>query len=335
MIFSSEKWSDADEIKKYVAVSTAMSFTVLGPSLLSAFEQFIRPVIGDEMCEVLFDIYINGPDPEVVENVDGVIPDTEVRDSRLLYLAQRANAFLALWYDYDELNASISDAGVKRTEGDSSKTLYKYQEQSLRTSLRNKGFNALDDLLRFLESNVSHYAEFESSDLFINRKKEIVRTTEDVERYYFISGSRLVFLRLKSHFKVIEDTIIIPRLGEIYASLMTELAKDTPDEKYVKLRDLLMPVVIFNAVKRAVSETGTLTDKGLFFSSLQGGDNSLDVSVPVSDSRLTMQASRAEADALSYWKLLELYLKSEFSISVSTGNRIPNRNNVDKKSFMA
>jgi len=335
MIFSSEKWSDADEIKRYIAVSTALSFQVVQPSLLSAFEQFIRPVIGDEMCVVLQEIYDNGPDPQVVEDLDGVIPDTEERDSRLLFLAQRANAFLAFWYDYDELNVTISDAGVRRAEGDSSKTLYKYQEQSIRSSLRNKGFNALDDLIRFLEANVSSYSEFEGSDLYANIKKSIVRSTAEVDQFYLISGSRLVFLRLKSHFRVIEDTIIAPRLGDTYATMITELAKETPDEKYVKLREKLIPVMVFYAVQRAIRETGSLTDKGLFFSALQGSDNSIEASSPVSDERLTAQASRAEADALSYWKLVESYLKKTLSVTISTGSMIPNRNNTDKKSFLA
>jgi len=334
MIFSSVKWSEADEIKKYIAVSTALSFEIMEPSLLSAFEQFIRPVLGDAMCLELQEIYDHGPDPEVVEDVDGVIPDTEQRDSRLLFLAQRANAFLAFWYDYDELNTIVSDNGMRRVESEGNKTLYKYQEQSLRTSLKNKGFNALDDLLRFLEANVSSYDAFKASGLYTDFKKSIVRTTAEVEKFYPISGSRLVFLRLKAHFRIIEDTYLAPRMGEIYTNLMLELAKEAPEEKYETLRNKLIPVMVFYAVHRSISETGSMTDKGLFFSSLQGNENSYETSLPVENERLVLQATRAESDAISYWKLVESYLKKTFEVIISTGSKFPKRDNTGKKSFM-
>lgn len=77
-----------------------------------------------------------------------------------------------------------------------SSQVYKYQEDNLRTSLRNKGFNALDELLEFLYAHIAEYPEFATSQAYQDRKSAIVRSTADVNDVCFINGSRIIFLRL-------------------------------------------------------------------------------------------------------------------------------------------
>ncbi|GAB6122282.1 DUF6712 family protein [Dysgonomonas termitidis] len=330
MIFSENKWSDGDELRPYIPISTSLSFRNMNPAFQNAFGLFIRPVMGNAVVERLQEIY------DAVVDISIIREDTDDKEIKLLYYGQRANAFLAYWYDYDELQVLIGDAGIKRQDSEKTKTPYKYQEHSLKEGFKQKGFDALDNLIAYLEENTDEFPEYLDSENYTRTKDAIVRSTQEVNGYYPVNNSRLVFLRLKPAFRVIEDTVIAPRLGAIlYNEFKEALMQDSPDEKYLKLREKLLPVVVFYGVRKLILETGSLTDRGLFFTSLKGGDGSYMSLDPVADNRIAMQADKAEADAISYWLLAEQYLKTAFGIPPSNAKKIPNRDNNGKKSFWA
>ena len=319
MIFSEEKWNEELEGHDYMKMSTALAWKTVRPALRNAWELFLVPLAGEPMADRTVNIYGKT-----------VRSDSE---NRLLRLAQRANIMLALWYDYSELSILIGNIGFKRQESETLKTLYKYQERQLLEGWKTKGFNALDDLLAFLEKNADEYPEYRESENYTLSRNAIVQNTEQVNEIYFISRSRLTFLRLKPHFKTVEETVIAPRTGDLYRQLKAELSKEAPDEKWTGLRDALRPAIVFYAVRRLLLETGDLSDKGLFFASLKGDDGAAEVR-PVADSRVEHQARQAEADALSYWKLAEKYMQKNFDVKPASGS-IHSRDNLGKKSFWA
>lgn len=321
MIFSKIKWNNASEITDYISVSSAMTYERVSGPLLNAFEMFIRPLIGDPLSETLIIQYGNVTPSEL--------------DLKFIRLAQRANALLAFWYNFNELQYFIGTTGAKQQESENTKGLYKYQEQDLKEGWKTKGFKALDDILVFLEENIETYPEYKTSPNYTKSLASIIRNTSEVSQYYEINNSRLIFLRLRPHFRIVEDTIIAPRLGsDLYTVFKEELANEDPGKKYTDLRIKLIPVLVFYSVCRLIRETGSLTDRGLFFSSLKA-DDSVSTQIPVSDERLIMQANQAESDGISYWKLAEKFLKTDFGIISSSGLRIPPRDNNNKKSFWA
>ena len=323
MIFSTTKWDDAAELQQYISVANSLHFKSVEAALKNAFEMFIRPLLGEELTNELIGYYTTQTTP------------ADAKQMKLLELAQRANAYLAFWYDYNEMQVLIGNSGTVRQESAESKTPYKYQEQALRKGWKDKGFAALDNMLTYLEDEISSFGAFKSSANYTTSKTAIVRNTGDVSEYYWISNSRIIFLRLRPHFKTVIDTILAPRMGAaIYDELMLELAKELPAEKYVKLRKAMIPVVVFYAVARLIRQTGDLTDRGLFFETMQSSQD-MATTTPVNNELIAAQATRAEADAIQYWSILEKLLKNSFSYQSSSSSMIPNRNNNDKKSFWA
>lgn len=126
MIFSKDKWSNGDEIRAFVKVNTAVSFAMMETPLNNAFNLFLKPLLGPSLSAQLVEIY-NNDAPK----------DTE---KELLRIAQRANANLALWYEFDAISVRITDAGFQRQESENGtfKPAYKYQEDNLRQSYKNK-----------------------------------------------------------------------------------------------------------------------------------------------------------------------------------------------------
>lgn len=332
MIFSAEKWNNAKEIKQFMQLSSSISFEKMETPLSNAFRLFIAPMLGDGMVDVLIDIYHSNKDDKAY--------DTK-RDLQLLQLCQRANANLGMWYDFDEISTRITDAGFQRQESDSLKPVYKYQENNLRQNFKNKGFNALDEVLAFLEKNMDAYPEFAFADAHLYGIDAIVRTTDEVNRVYFINGSRIIFLRLQTHFKFVEENVLRPALSEkLYEQLLEWLRKLPDDEterlKIEELRVKAGKVVIMQAVKRLMTETGSLTDRGLYFTSIQANKNSDDIEKPVSDERLSLQLNQAESDAQAYMTQLMKYVRRAFpELYAGNPQRVYDRDNDNKSTFWA
>ena len=318
MIFSETKWEEEREGLEYLKISNACSwFTVKAP-LRNAYDLFIAPLIGEAMSKKLIEIYNKTSRSE--------------SENKAVRLAQRANILLAFWYDYAELNVLIADSGFKRQESENTKTPFKYQEKQLRDGWKTKGFNALDDLLIFLEKNIQTYEEYSLSENYTRATQSIIQNTDQVNSRYFINHSRLTYLRLKSHFRVVEDTILAPRMGDLFFRMKAELMKkEDRDEKFIKLRDMLQPVLVFYSIQRLLLETGDLSDKGLFFASLRGDDGDTQTQ-PVPDERAALRAKQAEVDAMAYWKLAEKYIQTAFGVEPDSGG-IHHRDNTGKKGF--
>lgn len=268
MVFSKEKWNDAAELNQFIPVSAALYFESVQSSLEDAWRLFVLPLLGEALAEEIEAYYID-EDPTALQ-------------LKVLNECQRAVANLAFWYNFDELNIRISDQGMQRQESDGSfKQTYKYQEDQLKTSFKNKGFNALDRVIDLLDKHQKDFPLYEQSPAYASRKSSIVRSTAEVDANYFINNSHLIFLRLKPIFKSVEDTVLQPALGDaLYQALTkalkdgTEVLGDTTTEEF---RQRCASFVVLKSIAKLVRQTGSLTDRGLYFASIHEGDGNLSV----------------------------------------------------------
>ena len=268
MVFSKEKWNDAAELNQFIPVSAALYFESVQSSLEDAWRLFVLPLLGEALAEEIEAYYVD-EDPTALQ-------------LKVLNECQRAVANLAFWYNFDELNIRISDQGMQRQESDGSfKQTYKYQEDQLKTSFKNKGFNALDRVIDLLDKHQKDFPLYEQSPAYALRKSSIVRSTAEVDANYFINNSHLIFLRLKPIFKSVEDTVLQPALGDaLYQALTkalkdgTEVLGDTTTEEF---RQRCASFVVLKSIAKLVRQTGSLTDRGLYFASIHEGDGNLSV----------------------------------------------------------
>ena len=268
MVFSKEKWNDAAELNQFIPVSAALYFESVQSSLEDAWRLFVLPLLGEALAEEI-EAYYDDEDPTALQ-------------LKVLNECQRAVANLAFWYNFDELNIRISDQGMQRQESDGSfKQTYKYQEDQLKTSFKNKGFNALDRVIDLLDKHQKYFPLYEQSPAYASRKSSIVRSTAEVDANYFINNSHLIFLRLKPIFKSVEDTVLQPALGDaLYQALTkalkdgTEVLGDTTTEEF---RQRCASFVVLKSIAKLVRQTGSLTDRGLYFASIHEGDGNLSV----------------------------------------------------------
>lgn len=289
MVFSKEKWNDAAELNQFIPVSAALYFESVQSSLEDAWRLFVLPLLGEALAEEI-EAYYDDEDPTALQ-------------LKVLNECQRAVANLAFWYNYDELNIRISDQGMQRQESDGSfKQTYKYQEDQLKTSFKNKGFNALDRVIDLLDKHQKDFPLYEQSPAYASRKSSIVRCTAEVDANYFINNSHLIFLRLKPIFKSVEDTVLQPALGDALYQTLTKALKegtaelgDTTTEEF-RLR--CAAFVVFKSIAKLIRQTGSLTDRGLYFASIHEGDGNLSVRPSDRETALSLAGElECEADA--------------------------------------
>ena len=236
----------------------------------------------------------------------------------------------------------ITDAVFQRQKSDNNESfqqVYKYQEDNLRTSLRNKGFNALDELLEFLYAHIAEYPEFATSQAYQDRKSAIVRSTADVNDVCFINGSRIIFLRLQPHLKFVEEMLLQPAIGDrLYEHLIDGLVNPPEDGEQRKnverFRLACSRYIGTMAVRRLLMETGSITDRGLYFTIIRSGEKGNEQKEPVDTKRVAVQIQNLKVDADMYMTALLRIARSYFAdYYAGDPRRIFDRDNDRKRTF--
>lgn len=333
MIYSEDYWKREGEGKRFVPVSTGLSWVRMAPLLQNAQNEFLVPLIGKQLSDELDAIYTL--DPSERQDIE----------ERALSIAQRAVVNLALYANFDALSLRITDQGFQRQSSDDWQPAYKYQEDNLRRSFANAGFNALDQLLIFFEDNIEEFEKYQTSPAYMTAARSIVKSTREVQEVYEINDSRIVFMRLRPVMLQIQELALQPAIGDkLYDGLMAwlEEGQTTVDgheyntETWEQLRTRCRKVVVMAAVEQLLRNTGTVTERGAFFAQTASGGGGNVLFVPVGDNRLSLMLSDAEKGKEGYISRLTTFVKTHMP-EVSGGDplRVLDRDNDNKNAFWA
>jgi len=332
MLISSRKNLNFDEIKSFLPVSVASDIESLIPFIESAESEYIEPILGSALYAYLLTYYTN---PLVTGTWIGT---NHEKWADLLKKVQRSLINLAYWTGYDLLNVTMDSTGFHREESETRKGLYKYQEDSLKSLFRNNGFNGLDKVLAFLESNIEIFADFKSSSSYTIRKSSLVPDTNTLNSIFFIDNNRLVFLRIQRYIEQVEDFTIQSVLGgSLYLKVKEEMVKDEPAPEVTALLPYLKKPVVYLSVAKALGELGVnITDRSIFLESQEtaSGDGLVRKTVP--DSVLLQVIRAAEMSGTKYLALLKSFLLANVTdypeYSGHSGS-VFTRDNAEKRTF--
>jgi hypothetical protein len=322
------------EIKEFLPIGVGNDFNRLKPHIENAENKYIKPLLGIVLYEELVEFYTDAlPIAEPTEVQQAMID--------LLEKIQHSVIHLAYFVGYDFLNVSVTDTGFKRLESEHKKGLFKYQEDNLKQYFSDAGFNSLDTILLFIETNIAHFAEFKASSNWTVFKESFIPTVNTLEQIpYTIYGSRLTFLSLKPHLAFIEDTVIKKALGEtIYSEVKAEMIKDAPAGKVTAILQYIRKPLIYFAAALLMEETGaTLGKNGLFFEKLNGNNPDNREKQPSTEERILARIKRSNDVGNAYLDALKSYLLSNVedweSFDGTTGSLF-DRDNTEKKTFWA
>lgn len=329
MLFSQSKWDNGRQMSPFVPVSSSLSFAKMQAPLESVEQQFLLPLLGEQMMQRLQQLADNPPEDDKLA-------------SQLTQTARRAVANLAFWLHFDALNLRISDQGFQRQGSADWQGAYKYQEDRLRKSFKNAGFNALDQLLDFIEEHIEAYPDYLTSPCYQDRSRAIVRSAREANQFVFINSSHIVFMRLKGEFRTVEEYDLCAVLGEkLYRLLRAWLSgkTDFPADECIctleQLRLACADFVVKKAASRLMRQTGSLTERGLYFGSTESGSLGNDIEKPATDRQIGDRCALADLDAHRAEASLRCFLNNYMGAIVGERTVGPIRNNDNHAAFFA
>lgn len=336
MLLSKAKNAKMEEVRQFVPVSVSSDINSLLPHIANAERDYLIPVIGREMYDQLQSFYDHGTISS--DSSSGASAESIRKIGELLSLAQSAVVHIAYWIGYDLLNSHVSDAGFKRTEADSVKSLFKYQEDSLKKYFRTNGFNGIDTILQYLEENISDFPKFKASEQYTLLQSSFIANTTTFNGIVYINNSRLTFLRMKPHLQLVEEIDIAPLLGVItLAELKDEMLKDSPSATKMAILPYIRKALVYLASALLMEESGAdLTDNGLYFTSTAATTSNDTEHKPSGSDRVAILVKRNRNIGSAYLDQIRSFLVAHAAewtdVTPSTG-KVLRRDNTDKKTF--
>lgn len=201
-----------DELKNYVAVDVNMQHTSLEPYLQQGKSQVVR-LLGKTLYNAL-DVYHNNSEATEVPAYDSLIP-----------YVQRCLANFAMYYGLSALNVSIGPNGIGVVSTDHVAPASKDRTDALKSDILNAAWDAMEEMLEFLEENIDDYSAWESSDAYAMQYDTIITSARKFDELLRIDRSRLKYLEWKPTMRDVELLVLAPQVGSDFLSeLKTQIA---------------------------------------------------------------------------------------------------------------
>lgn len=227
------------EFKKFVGVNVGFSFDNLKDDIQTALAKEVIPYLG-------------------IAQYDVSIKSTNEKHKELIRLAAKISANIGMANYLPIAKVQISNGGISYT-ADKSKQATAEDKEDLRLAFLNKGYNTIDEMLLYLETNADDFQEWKSSTGKILFNKLFIRTADE---FRIIQGKRSIFIKLIPYMEDIELEVI----SHLFPStLITDLkTKVVTGKKKELLENYIRPIVANKALARALTAFAiVLTDSGL------------------------------------------------------------------------
>lgn len=250
-----------DIIKSYIVVDNSFNTDKLIP-FLNAAETEIISILGEAQYEEL-ESYFDSNSSGITE-LDNLLP-----------IVQRPLVLFAFSKGIDSLNVSIGNNGIAIVNSSNLAPASQSRVESLKISISELAYDALEDLLLFLESNYRDYPLWEASSAFAFQYDLLIPSARLFDTYFKIKRSRQKFLELRPSMFDIETLHIIPQISQEFISLLKEyVSYNDTDEfltpvikllqkalAYMTMGETNKDTALFNRGKHYLMHVKTILDK--------------------------------------------------------------------------
>lgn len=292
-----------DQFREHVRVNYGTSLENIEPDLRVAERQRIRPVLGVALYNDLSAL----PDADL----DAALADPASVRGGLLRLVHEAVANLAA-LEYLTLNqVQISNGGVHIFSDAAKKTAFQWQIKELQGYFRRKGYNALEEVLGYLEAHVTDFPGWATSPAATQARELFISSAAEFSVHYDIAGSRLTYNALLATLRKVERFQLEAVLSTQYvAELKAQLRAGTLSADNAEvLEQFVRPALAHLVVAKAVVEVGlTFNGAALELNIYRFDDANQKEADAGIDALITRKIAQAEADAQIYLTKLRRHL---------------------------
>lgn len=228
-----------EELQQYLKVDSTFPVKSIDAYQHDAIDDQLREVLSDEQLKLLCDWYKAGQQA-----------DTKL--SALLPYAQRVVARFAFMKAAPNLDLKLSDSGFGVVSTDSVAPASKDRVNRFVQALEADGWNAVEQLIRFLEKNKADYPTWVSSDSYTMQVRNFINSAEEFDKFVNIGKSRLKFKEFRQEMDVVEQLIVIPVIGD---ALADEIKGEIKDESLSEANKKLLPLIRRAVANFTISRT--------------------------------------------------------------------------------
>jgi len=224
--------------------------------------------------------------------------------SALLPYVRRPLALLAI-YEYSKVaNVELSDSGMHRIETETRKAAYRYQEKQYQEDALEKGYDALEAMLIFLNANTATYTDWAASDEGKAHRYSLVNLASQVRLLTSHNCDRFSYETLRpliNHQQLMTIQQVLPAsywtyfIGRYVANTLSD------DEKMVLL--YMRNAIAYGAMNEAINQHYITISKGRVYVTEDRGDQAgADRVLPPAGSS-ALQSNAVHADRYHWlWK---------------------------------
>jgi hypothetical protein len=228
--------STTSQLMQYVEVSVDLDFLLVTPAIKKAEKRFIVPILG-------YAFYSE------VEQYGKETAATDI-EARLLDAINSATGPLAMWYYCQVGGVSIDGSGIYKPKNTNKWNLGESEQQRLESAFLSTGLDALDDLINFLNDNLSSFETYATSQEREDMMTSLVPTARVVQKVFTMLHPQMTFRALQEGIRYAEPRIA-DAMQEFYFHCIESLTADlTAAER--RMRSMAEKAVIYLAAERAL-----------------------------------------------------------------------------------
>lgn len=210
----------SEEVKELLGfVDADLNFSNIKPKIIPATDILIE-LIGEELYSDLVTIYnsVNTSDLE----------EEFLKRTQTIIILDAYRSFCA----DNDLSHTTNGRLNRITENE--KIAFEWQIVKSDRKMERDYYKALDNLIKFMDKKI---VKWKRTDAFKKSHDLFIRTAEEIDDFFNIDGSRLLFLKLTPGIRKAEREEILPRIGKLrFDELKSNLKQDTSiDEELLKL----------------------------------------------------------------------------------------------------
>lgn len=294
-----------DQVQVHVSVAQNVQFSSLSTYLNQQYNRLIIEWLGNTIGGILESIATD-PVPEAPT-------DLQINNALLLLKSRAVVSQFGVLAAVPFFEVMFSESGITRTETEHAKTAYRGQVKRLEDGLLVNAFNALEDLLLFLDANEAQYPEWEAAPGYVEFNRYFFRSAREMNSFYQLKYGRVTFQKLCNAMQHIEDFFLETELGLEQIISLKALAREGSQNDPIieKVVHNLKRAIVHLALSKAVLEGYIdITPNGAVFV-VPSADNSEGNSTAQSD-LVNPKSIQLEKIGMDYWgKTLKLMKANE------------------------
>jgi uncharacterized protein DUF6712 len=210
-----------DDLKNHIAIDFIEGFDVLEFAIQDREQELKSKYIGEQLWTNLIKQYN--------DSFSGSSSESVILYAKALWYCQRIISNYSLLDYIPEGQLDISENGIRITTSDNKKQAFDWQIKKLEQKYLVTASRNLEGLMKMLNENIDLFADWTSSLVYVELKKNFVNSVTQFNNYTSRKISYIQFLELSPVISYVEDFYMRSVLGDNFFDELLERVVDGED----------------------------------------------------------------------------------------------------------